>query len=327
MILLNVNGNYRYQVAASLIFLCLLIGSCAVETEFVTRIPENMALRLEVEPKIAILKLNDSLNLSPAYYNSTGAQDTTVEFHWKSLDTQLVVVGQPGQIIAIAEGEGRIEVTVEGPDGPISGLADTISILVFTSGTGPEIHLKALTMEQKMLSVGKSLQLIVEQDTGTSVSFTDIEWVSTDSMVLLVSSSGLVEAESPGQAGVYARYQDQTTEVVQFTVPTTQRSAQFKPRPGSSYEVAGVVVVMEGTSGALDIAFGGDFTSSQGPGLGVYLSPTNQVTGESLRLGPLQANQGEQHYNTPTGTSLLEHNWVIIHCEPFDVTFGYAQLN
>jgi Electron transfer DM13 len=30
--------------------------------------------------------------------------------------------------------------------------------------------------------------------------------------------------------------------------------------------------------------------------------------------------------NVPAGVTLTTYNWVIIHCVPFNVTFGYAQL-
>ncbi|MGH7457397.1 MAG: DM13 domain-containing protein, partial [bacterium] len=72
--------------------------------------------------------------------------------------------------------------------------------------------------------------------------------------------------------------------------------------------------------------FGSDFSSSSGPGLEVFLSTTNTVGANSRNLGRLQSTSGAQNYNVPSGIAFNTYSWVIIHCVPFNVTFGYAQL-
>lgn len=72
--------------------------------------------------------------------------------------------------------------------------------------------------------------------------------------------------------------------------------------------------------------FGSDFSSSNGPGLAVFLSTTSGRNSGSLNLGNLQRNSGNQDYSVSGNVELGDFDWVIIHCVPFNITFGFAEL-
>ena len=92
----------------------------------------------------------------------------------------------------------------------------------------------------------------------------------------------------------------------------------------NSYDVEGTATLAELPDGGLVLRFGDDFKSSNGPNLAVYLSATNSVTSSSLKLGDLKATQGAQTY--PVQADLDQYAYVIIHCVPFNVSFGSARL-
>jgi hypothetical protein len=108
----------------------------------------------------------------------------------------------------------------------------------------------------------------------------------------------------------------------------THRTGMFTKRPGVSYEVRGTAILEKRApdSDPLILRFGSDFAVSNGPGIEVFLSTTNRVTSSRVGLGRVKRLTGEQSYDVPSGVRLDTFDWVIIHCVPFNVTFGYAQL-
>jgi hypothetical protein len=78
-----------------------------------------------------------------------------------------------------------------------------------------------------------------------------------------------------------------------------------------------------------------DFTTSNGPDVHVLLAQSADpnltkafVRGEldSVELGTLKANQGDQNYDLPDSVDLEKYNSVVIYCERFHVVFGVATL-
>ncbi len=78
-----------------------------------------------------------------------------------------------------------------------------------------------------------------------------------------------------------------------------------------------------------------DFTTSNGPDVHVVLARSDDanltqeiVKGqlESIELGPLKGNQGDQNYDLPAAVDLQKYNAVVIYCERFHAIFGLARL-
>lgn len=78
-----------------------------------------------------------------------------------------------------------------------------------------------------------------------------------------------------------------------------------------------------------------DFMTSNGPDVHVLLARSgdpnlNQeiVKGQldSVELGPLKGNQGDQNYDVPVSVDLQKYNAIVIYCERFHAVFGVARL-
>jgi hypothetical protein len=78
-----------------------------------------------------------------------------------------------------------------------------------------------------------------------------------------------------------------------------------------------------------------DFTTSNGPNVHVLLtrSDDQDLTKDfvkrdlnSVELGPLKANQGDQTYDLPDSVDLAKYDAIIIYCERFHTVFGLASL-
>lgn len=105
-----------------------------------------------------------------------------------------------------------------------------------------------------------------------------------------------------------------------------ERMGEFEARAGTSYVVRGTVTLARTEAGGLRVDFADNFSSSNGPNLHVYLSESQRVTGTSLDLGALQQNAGAQSYTVSSEVTLEQFDYVLIHCVPFNVSFGFAQL-
>ena len=78
-----------------------------------------------------------------------------------------------------------------------------------------------------------------------------------------------------------------------------------------------------------------DFMTSNGPDVHVLLARSDDqnltqkiVKGQldSVELGSLKGNKGDQDYDLPASVDLQKYNAVVIYCERFHAVFGVARL-
>ena len=78
-----------------------------------------------------------------------------------------------------------------------------------------------------------------------------------------------------------------------------------------------------------------NFKTSNGPDVHVVLIAAKDAADDanflksstqSVELGPLKGNEGDQNYDVPAGTDLEKYKAVSIFCERFSVNFGAAPL-
>lgn len=68
-----------------------------------------------------------------------------------------------------------------------------------------------------------------------------------------------------------------------------------------------------------------DFRSDDGPILELYIANDLQAT-EYTTLGELQGLEGDYIYDVPSGIDFETHNYVLVWCVEFSVSFGHAIL-
>ena len=94
-----------------------------------------------------------------------------------------------------------------------------------------------------------------------------------------------------------------------------------------NYSVSGMVKFGVNAEGNNTLTLQSDFQSSSGPGLYVYLSAeSGRPTSSSIDLGSLQSTSGSQTYAVSNSVNIADFPYVLIHCRPFNVPFGHAQL-
>jgi len=104
---------------------------------------------------------------------------------------------------------------------------------------------------------------------------------------------------------------------------------------GNAHATSGRASIYQAPNGKRELRLT-DFTTSNGPDVHVLLAQGADenlkqefVKGElnSLELGLLKANQGDQNYDLPDSADLSRYDAVVIYCERFHAVFGVAKLD
>jgi hypothetical protein len=103
---------------------------------------------------------------------------------------------------------------------------------------------------------------------------------------------------------------------------------------GELHKTSGRATIFKNASGMEYLRLT-DFMTSNGPDVHVLLAQSGDanlkqdvIKGQldSVELGSLKGNQGDQNYNLPTTVDLQKYNAVVIYCERFHAVFGVAPL-
>ncbi|HTZ75632.1 MAG TPA: DM13 domain-containing protein [Candidatus Aquilonibacter sp.] len=103
---------------------------------------------------------------------------------------------------------------------------------------------------------------------------------------------------------------------------------------GKAHPTSGRASVYQASDGKRELRLT-DFATSNGPDVHVVLAESGDaalqsefVKGDlnSIELGTLKANQGDQNYELPDSTDLNTYDAVVIYCERFHAVFGVAKL-
>lgn len=104
---------------------------------------------------------------------------------------------------------------------------------------------------------------------------------------------------------------------------------------GRAHPTSGRASIYQTADGKRDLRLT-DFMTSNGPDVHVILAQSNDekltkdfVESElnSIELGRLKANQGDQNYDLPDSADLSKYDAVVIYCERFHTIFAVANLD
>jgi len=103
---------------------------------------------------------------------------------------------------------------------------------------------------------------------------------------------------------------------------------------GKLHGTSGRATIYRQSDGTLTLRLS-DFRTSNGPDVHVVLAASNDPALQtaapgkalnSVEVGALKGNEGDQDYRLPDKTDLAHYNTVAIYCERFQAVFGAANL-
>lgn len=302
-----------------LLLMIAVLAGC-VGTDYIADPVMLQPARILVTPATQALEVGKSAKFQAAYFDSLGNSVSGLPFAWSSSDPAIVVIDVEGNANALKAGQARLTARAR-------NIASDPALVTVVADPN-QVAAVIVSPESGTLALGATLQFTASARnlSGAILSGKTFAWRTTNPAIASVSNTGLVTALAAGETHIIASAEGVESIGARVNVASTSRSGAFTKRPGGSYNVSGTATLEQQADGSLRLKFGADFSSSNGPGLDVYLSTTNTVGANSISLGRLQRTTGEQSYNVPSNAMLTTYDWVIIHCVPFNVTFGYAQL-
>lgn len=109
-----------------------------------------------------------------------------------------------------------------------------------------------------------------------------------------------------------------------YSQTCTRTVASFDAAPGG-YTINGGAI-LESVNDVITLHFNENFNTQSGPDLHVYLSINFEAPSApgnaNVDLGLLTSNSGAQSYPVPSGVTLDQYSYVMIHCEAFNHWWG-----
>ena len=148
------------------------------------------AAALRLEPGVIYLLPSENTRVAPRALREDGSPAAPVAVRWASLRTDVASVDQNGNVVALAPGQGTIQVTAAG------GLTATAPVVVQAADFGVR------ESSPLMMSPGgvDTVHVVVPTQGGRAVNPLVLQWSSSDQSVARVSLAGAVTAVGPGRA-------------------------------------------------------------------------------------------------------------------------------
>lgn len=298
------------------LFLAGCMGTDYVEDP----VSPSTSTRLVITPPVAALQPGQSVHLQALLVAGNDPGTPANGVLWTSSDTSKVVVRETG--VAVARAIGQVRITAR------TSHRTSDAALISVVADQSQVARVDVTPQSVQRRPGESQQFAATayNINNQIISGRPVTFNSSNSSVATVGANGLATAQSVGTTSITATIDGIESLPATLAVSSSSRTGTFATRPGSGHPVRGTATLARQSGGGLVLSFGSDFASAGGPDVRVYLSATNTVGAGSLDLGRLQRLSGAQSYVLPSNVQLTTYDWVIIHCVPFNITFGYARL-
>lgn len=259
---------------------------------------------LRIEPPTVYLLPSENNRVSPRALKEDGSPAAPVAVTWKSLRPDIASVDQNGVVVALAPGQGTVQVT------SAAGLTATAPVVVQSS------DIAIAEANPLFLSPGgvDTLHVIVPGQGNRLVSPLALQWSAADATVARVSLTGVVTAVAPGKTTltVSGLLQSKPLDIVvhktveQLTVAPTFKTEVVVPIQGNAkFQVQALAAdkvpvpeapirwnVADTASAAFDPASGlltgkkvGKTTlTARGPGPGLVVTWQIRVIAAALKL-------------------------------------------
>jgi hypothetical protein len=307
-----------------MISLWITLSVRCVGTDFIVSPDPEQTPRILVTPPTGAVIVGDTTRFQAVYYDLSGSEIPAV-FIWTSSDTTIASVTGDGAIRG--KGVGQVNIRAEA-----NAILSDPAYLTVVADSAHQVATVTVSPDSARVPPGETVPFsaMARALNGTIQTGKTFTWQSSDTSVATIDAGGLATGGRVGTALITATTDGITGAPVKLTVEqnTSFRTGTFTRSPGVVYIVRGTAILEKSPpeSDRIILRFGSDFTVSNGPGIEVFLSKSNRVVSGSVSLGRVKKLTGEQSYDTPFGVKLDTFDWVIIHCVPFNATFGYAQL-
>jgi len=150
---------------------------------------------VDVSPSSKTIHVGETVQLHVTLKDADGRTLTGRSVAWTSSDNSDAIVSSTGLVLGISSGDATITATSEGKSGSAKIKVQRRDVHEVTVGLG-----------KSELDVGQSTQATATLYASDGAVLTDrpVTWLSSNGAVASISSSGVVQAVTPGQATITA---------------------------------------------------------------------------------------------------------------------------
>ncbi len=163
----------------------------------------------------------------------------------------------------------------------------------------------------------------------------DLTWNSSDENIISISETGLANALQIGNTlitvdGLAPSGEEVSEELLvevgeETIVSVSERTGTLQTT--SSYELKGDFVLKE-EGGVLKLTFADNYQASTAlPGLYIYLTNNPSTNSGAFEIGAVTEFDGAHSYDLPSTMDLMDYEYVLYFCKPFNVKVGDGQFN
>jgi hypothetical protein len=328
-------------------FVFLLFLSCSGIDLIEDYVPPTLRITTTIEKA----PVGASFKLNAFYFNNIGDRVEDASIQWTSSNPEIIFIETTGKATTKMEGTAQLTAQTVSEEG--TTIEAKISISVISNvilNPDPETMIPDTEENDNTISASRtptlditnSISEIFEQTSyqfevdfqGENENATpELNWSSSDDTILEVDENGLVTAITSGVATVTVSVVvSDTTILVQNYIEViaimmeTKTSYSGNLETKSGYTLEGSFTLSETDDGLL-LSLGEDYkASSTLPGLYVYLSNNLNTTQQAFEIGAVSVFSGAHSYQLPTSIGLMDYQYLLYWCKPFNVKVGEAKI-
>lgn len=331
-----------------LIFLlCSLFFSCSG----IDLIDDYVPPTLRITSTLEEVPLGSSFEISASYFNNVGDFIQGASIQWTSLNPEIISVESDGNASTKKEGtaelvaqtvteegtqiEARIRITVISNVILDPDTETTVPETEDTENTNTTTTTPTLDITNRISEIFEqtSYQIEVDYQDENGNSTPELNWTSSDDSILEIDENGVLTAIASGVATVtvsvlvsnttlIAENAIQVIALVMETVTSFSGNLETK----SGYTLQGSFTLSK-TDEGLELSLGEDYkASSTLPGLYVYLSNNTNTTAQAYEISAVSVFNGAHTYLLPASIELMDYQYLLYWCKPFNVKVGEAKI-
>ena len=289
---------------------------------------ESSIIVFSSEESIRIVDAPDSLSVGQTFtlraeYKDRSGAVTQPEtgFTWMVSDELVLEIDQNGTARGLWVGLATVNVAFE-------GVSDSVTFEVNRAETVFDEEIRIVSFTDR-LQVGMTFQFEAQYfDSSGEVDLTVVpSWSSSATSVLSIDQNGLASAVTEGTAVITALGNTRTSTISVATFDEVTSDTRSGSLEGTGYNITGnfTLTVEEDE---LMLNFMDASIDPNAPGPYFYLSNQNRSVTGGVNLG--KAEDGTFSINVTeisSTTDINSYDFVVVWCEPFNVTLGVGSLS
>lgn len=324
-------------------------------------IDDYVSPTVRITNPVSLLTVGNSFQFEASYFNNIGELTKDVNLQWESSNIEIIEIDSEGNVFPKKQGIARIIVKLISEEGveisdqiefevennivfvteemmeeeeeEIIPPMDTTSSTMMIATVTPTLQI-ANQIVQITVDTEHLFEIEYIDENGMLADPSNINWESSDPNILSIDENGRLIAEAAGSASITVSVLISNTlisnsnfiTVVEPVTVSTITSFSGSVQTTSSYVLEGGFTLSR-KDGQLVLSLDSDYKASSSlPGLYVYLSNNRNTSSQAYEIGKVTVFQGAHEYLLPSNIGLMDYQYILYWCKPFNVKVGEAVI-